>query len=69
MSKQMQKVIADAWVNGAAIHQEERDMAAAFREAWELLQKAHFFMNAQAYEQSDCEDFCQKLADFLGKPN
>ena len=33
-----------------------------------LLLKAHFFMNAQAYEQEDCEAFCRDLADYLGKP-
>ena len=43
----------------------ERDLTKAKR----LLEKAHFFMNAQAYEQDDCEEFCRDLADFLGKPS
>lgn len=68
LNRRQQFRIAEMWVAGAAIHNEEKDMAKAFIDAWELLQKAHFFMNAQAYEQDDCDDFCRKLADFLGKP-
>lgn len=35
----------------------------------EMLLEAHRFLNAQAYEREEMEDFCRRLNDHLGIPN
>jgi hypothetical protein len=37
-------------------------------EALTLLHEAHHFNNAQAYTREEMDDFCERLAKFLGEP-